>query len=103
MFQSPVDYSSGATRVNDQEYEVTGILSPDATGSYLNVGEYNGKPYCRRSDSGYYIWWNSVADWVISSVLGGSEPARWMRADPAVEGVYQPIGEAQGEATVTET
>lgn len=49
-------------------YNVTGTMSPDCKCNYFYVGEHNGKPYYRRGDGAFYLWWNTVAlsCWVIS-------------------------------------
>lgn len=92
----------GATRKTDQIYEVTGTLSPDVTGTYNPVGGYNGKNYYKLSTGDWYLWWDGVDTWTISTVLGTEGAAYWTRVDPAIEGVYSPGGTATGDATVAE-
>jgi len=83
-------------------YEVTGDLTPDVTGTYENGGEYEGKRYYQRTVDPWYIWWNGISHWFISEVLGLTGVARWSRMDPDIEGEYEPLGDALGDATVTE-
>lgn len=89
--------------ISDKTYSVTGTLSPDATGSYLEYGDYNGKRYQRRLDGSYFIWWDNVSAWKISAILGVVGASHWLRIDPNIEGDYTPQGTATGTATVAET
>jgi len=85
-------------------YVVTGTLNPDATGNYLYAGTYNGKPYYRREDGAYFIWWCSSTSpdyWIISTAAGviGGPIAYWYRESPEI-GNYAAAGTATGTATV---
>lgn len=88
--------------VTDGTRIVTGDLTPDATGKYLQTGIHNGKPYYRREDGTYEIWWKDPANWYISTIKNGIPVSSWSRMDPAVDGEYVPVGAYLGVATVTE-
>lgn len=82
-------------------YHVTGILSPDATGNYFKAGIHHEKPYYRRADGIYFIWWNKYnTNWYITPVVGMVEDPGWERNDDNIVGTYQPFFGATGIATV---
>lgn len=83
-------------------YEVTGELDPDVTGTYEDVGEFNGKRSYELTGNGWFIWWDDLADWWITTERGTLGPPHWNRHDPTIEGVYPPTPPADGFATVTE-
>ncbi len=80
---------------------MTGDLTPDATGTYENAGEYSGKRYYQRVPDDWFIWWDGDDAWTISAELGIGPPNSWLRIDPDIEGLYLPILPATGDATVT--
>lgn len=84
-----------------RDYDVTGDLTPDATGYYDEAGIYAGKPYYIRHDGAYKIWWNIVGFWVISLDLDVMLPGCWARMDPAIEGDYTVAPPWTGVATVS--
>lgn len=84
------------------DYNVTGTLTPDATCNYFLAGTYNGKPYYRRADGAYFIWWNVLNDtWFISSILGEYNPPYWFHDTELIVGIYEPGDETFGIATVS--
>jgi len=87
---------------DEKTYEVTGALFPDATGTYEDAGEHNGKRYYQRTPNGWFLWWSLAGTWRISYLLGGGGDKFWERADPNIEGEYLPIIGVTGTATVTE-
>ena len=53
--------------------EVTGTISPDATGYYEKTGIYNTKHYYKHLTKNYWIWFDSLSGsnkWTISNALG---------------------------------
>jgi len=88
--------------VTDGLHRVTGDLTPDSKGDYLPHIVYFGKMSYRRTDGAYFIWWDAIDSWTISTILGTTTPVHWLRVDPNIEGEYQPGDEATGVATVTE-
>lgn len=88
--------------VTDRDYDVTGALTPDATGPYDIAGVHNGENYLRRHDGAYFVWWNGAAFWYITDTLGVVQPNNWIRNAPDITGDYNPAGTALGIATVTE-
>lgn len=80
---------------------VTGELIPDATGTYIFGGQYNGKDYYRRKDGAWFIWWQPGSWWYISVGLDKEGEAFWVRMDPEMCGNYETSGMATGDATVT--
>ncbi len=90
-------------RVTDEKtFEVTGELTPDATGTYEDAGEYNGKRSYELTGNGWFIWWNGIDKWVISTERGVATGNWWARVDPNIEGLYTPQDTALGDATVTQ-
>lgn len=85
-----------------KSYEVTGELTPDATGTYNDAGEHNGKRYYELAGNGWFLWWDGDANWLLSTEIGVTEDNWWTRTDPNIEGLYIPRGTATGTATVTE-
>ena len=79
---------------------MTGTLSQDVTGTYNPYGTYNKKPTYQIVATGWFIWWDGIDSWKISTVIGTEGTAFWTRTDPAIEGVYAVGGTATGEATV---
>lgn len=77
-------------------------MNPDATGTYIESGSYKGKIYLKRTDNSYFVWWDGIAAWWISTVLAVKGASYWGRTDPNIEGAYSELGGATGEATVTE-
>lgn len=95
-YQSSTDMPGWTMPVN-----VSGDLDPDATCIYLKAGIYAGKPYYRRQDGAWHIWWSAgPGHWIISWSKGMPEPPLWYRDDPNIIGDYQPAG-TTGIATVT--
>jgi len=87
---------------DEKTYEVTGVLTPDIKGTYADAGEYNGKRSYKLAGQEWYIWWDGIIAWLITTERGVASPARWLREAPDIEGVYIPLQDAIGEATVTE-
>lgn len=83
-------------------YEVTGTLTPDATGTYAYAGEQAGKPYYERTPGGWAIWWDIEGWWNISHQVDDVGVNFWGRADPNIKGLYLSAGGAVGNATVSE-
>lgn len=79
---------------------VTGTLAPDATGSYVETGTHNGKPYYRREDGSWFIWYEVIV-WNITDTLGQYSSAMWDKDAPDINGDYYPVGTASGTATVS--
>lgn len=75
-------------------------MNPDATGNYTEIAKYNGKASYVLAGGGWYIWWDGVDTWNISTVQGTQGTNYWTRTDPAMVGVYSPGGSATGDATV---
>lgn len=84
---------------NVATYVVTGSLTPDATGNYRYAGAYKGKPFYRREDGVYFIWWYPVFSWWLISDGVGTAVSYWYRASPII-GDYSPSGPGQGTASV---
>jgi len=93
----------GAKRLTDEAYTVSGTLSPDVTGNYIRVPEYNGKPSYMLAAGGWYIWWDNVDSWKISTVQGTEGTNFWTRTSVDIVGVYSPTLPATGDATVALT
>ncbi len=51
------------------QVQVTGTLTPDATGVYTYAGMYNNAPYYRRGSDSYYISFSTNGRWYIGDTL----------------------------------
>lgn len=78
---------------------VTGSITPDATGNYIDDGSFNGFPSFKREDSTYYIISQTGVYTIISSPKALGTPL-WSKLDNLVAGDYGPVT-GTGTATVT--
>jgi len=81
-------------------YEATGTLDPDITGTFEYHNEYNGKSSYKLSGQEWYIWWDNVDTWVISTAQGTADANYWERTSSIRHGDYSPTGGASGDASV---
>jgi len=88
--------------VTDGTHVVTGVLTPDATGKFLQTGLQGGQPYYRREDGAFFIWWDGALFWYITPMLAVVGANGWNKAGGAAAGDYNPYGANVGVATVTE-
>lgn len=73
------------------DYNVTGDPTPDCKCNYFLAGTYGGKPYYRRDDGAYFIWWRIEGGiWYIGPTLGAQGPWTWYHTDENIEGIYYP-------------
>jgi len=79
---------------------ITGTLTPRVTGTYVLKGNHNNKQYYQRPDEAWFLWWDGVDTWNVSSALGVQGDDFWTRTDPDIEGDYAPGGTAEGTLTV---
>ncbi len=86
------------------DYNVTGDIFPDAKCNYFEAGTFGGKPYYRRTDGAYYLWWEGLfnIEWDITAFPPAEKPSEncWYRADPNIVGIYSPAGTYTGNPTV---
>lgn len=75
---------------------------PDSVGDYDTKGKYNSKDYAEETGSNFFIWWDGIDSWIISTVLGVTGVDYHKRTNPSIIGVYSPEGAATGDATVAE-
>lgn len=73
------------------------------TGTYNPIGAYNGKDSYEIVATGWFIWWDGINSWKVSTVRGTEGTDYWTRMSPDIEGPYTPGGTATGTATVAET
>jgi len=90
------------TEIVNKTYEVTGDLTPDATGIYKDAGECNGKRYYEITSTGRFLWWGTNFHWFISTIPGVPAPPGWESEGSEIVADYIPYGGAVGIATVTE-
>lgn len=84
-------------------YNVTGTLSPDATGIYCRNGSYNGYPKYARTDGDYEIWdTGSGIQKVISNMAGSPDPSWLQNNSVDYAGEYLAWIAATGTAVVAE-
>lgn len=50
-------------------HNVEGTLAPDATCNYAQAGVHNGRPFFRRGDNAYSIWWDGFW-WTLTDAPG---------------------------------
>lgn len=82
-------------------YEISGELTPDATGTFSLDGEFSDKPAFARDAGGWFLWWSDGrASWIISTFKGNLE-TYWKRESLEIVGEYQPIPGTTGVATVS--
>ena len=86
-------------------YQVTGTLTPDASGTYEPAGSLGARVYYLREDSAYYLYFSQYSYWRISDSLDEWEldPDAWRApysGDAYREGNYDPTGSYTGVATV---
>lgn len=83
------------------DYNVTGPITPDATCNYSYAGMYNNKPYYRRLDGLFFLWWYAPGlYWMISPGLGDLS-FYWSKRNDPMTGEYEPHEIAEGTATVS--
>lgn len=92
------DYAQPVIPIAD--YNVTGEIDPDAKCNYFESGQLNGKPYYAREDSAWFIWWNGINTWFITTVLGVFGTSWWTRTFVNIDGPYFAAGGAAGFAVV---
>jgi len=91
------------------DLQITGTLSPDASGDYDVSGTYGITVKYRRLDGVWYLWYSSsnydTGVWVLSQSPGNYGTGYWT-ASPGLGnlwGEYQPHGTATGTATAAVT
>lgn len=83
------------------EVFLTGTLVPDATGTFIKTGIYNGVPYFFNSVKGFYLWWSFVdQEWDISPTLGSQSPSFWYN-DVSFLGSFLPQAPYTGYGLLT--
>lgn len=91
------------------DYQVLGVLSPDASGYYNQAGTHNGQPYYAHVTGPWLIWCKPQGNfyfWFINQQLDletGLLWLKWALYDPTPYGVYSPNGGATGNATFQQT
>lgn len=119
--RAPPVYSSSLRNRQDREappapppppaydFEVTGAITPDATGYYSAAGVHNGRPYYARADNAYFLSYHQVYTlvyaWDIGPTLAPSAGPCWEKSTSFYTpppGVYFPFAApAAGAAFVT--
>jgi hypothetical protein len=94
----PYSYAITSQSTTAGMLKVTGTLSPDATGVYVENGTYNGEPAYERA---YWIWYHSSGFWSITVDQGFFPDVVWSNGyGVGLIGDYLPSGTATGTATV---
>jgi hypothetical protein len=84
------------------DIQVTGVITPDYTGYYIENGTYNGYPAYSRLDGGAWIWtFPPGTNWNISSGKGITFPVFYKTDDPSPFGVYDKGIGTSGIATAS--
>jgi len=86
-----------------EQLNVSGTLSPDATGVYTEAGTLNGEKYYAKS--GYFIWNNGSGSWFMDNgaAVGGMGATSLWASNPfgTVDGTYYMGFGSTGIATIT--
>jgi hypothetical protein len=81
--------------------DVTGTLTPDATGTYYQAGVFNEQPFYVRPDALYLVFWNnSLNKWIIAPPGEDSGLPYWQSASTVIEASYTAQSGAVGTAAV---
>ena len=83
-----------------QDYECTGTLVPNVTGTYKPFGYHNGVPSFKLDAQEWYLWRGDIGRWHISSIVGTPGGAYWRLIMGGPAGPYDPFGTATGIATM---
>jgi hypothetical protein len=91
----------------DQNVLVTGTLSPNAAGTYVPSGNFNGYPlFILSSAPSFFLYLSPLyTNYVLArSLTTGSLTDGWFPSPPITEvtGTYMPAGSYTGTATVTD-
>jgi hypothetical protein len=82
-------------------YYITGVIIPDATGSYVKTGISQGYPYYQKKYSDWFICYIG-GFWNICNSLTQPSNGYWSKsAGNGVEGDYEPSLLSEGVATVS--
>ena len=82
------------------DYIVSGFITPNATGGYIQNGTHLGKPLYQLYNGAFFLWWTGYRDfWCISLIPGLAGPG-WSHNAPGIEGDYDPNTPYTGIATV---
>lgn len=96
-------YGGIGTIINVCQISVMGTLTPNATCNYEVFNLHNERPcYHRITTEDYFIWWDGIDSWIISSTLGVVGTAYWKRTNLEMFGTYTQQGTATGTATVAQ-
>jgi hypothetical protein len=84
---------------------VTGSISPDASGCYIENGTHNGQLAYEKEDGSYWIYYESGGSWqfcwIISVAKGGIYSGGWYRYYSGIIGGYTPVYGTAGTASVS--
>lgn len=87
------------------DYVITGDVDPDCTGVYYYVGLWYMKPYYRRADGAWYLWFDTIGgtfQWIISTHWGAWGQLFWYRDSYEIRGIYEPYDYVEGNPLVSE-
>jgi hypothetical protein len=91
------------------EYIVTGSLSPDQTGTYVESGTYNGKPAYTAGPTKWLFWlgsgfntWNLAMEKETPPIAYNWYDETFASGDTPTLGTYQPENGASGVATISQ-
>lgn len=84
------------------KHNISGTIIPDSTGDYDVLGHYEDRPWSKHQTENFYIWWDGIDSWIISTVLGTTGDDYHKRTDINVNSIYSPEGIATGDAIIAE-
>jgi hypothetical protein len=81
-------------------YIITGTLTPAAAGNYTCESGYKDRPTYVGPLRAFFIWWDGINSWYISTCVGDASGPCWKRTALCLIGDYNPYAGATGIATI---
>ncbi len=81
---------------------VSGDITPDVVGYFIEAGTHNGETYYKLQDQDWYLWWDGSTDWIVSEAVGTTGARYWNFTDAAAYGEYGNQGTATGNLSVSD-
>ena len=88
-------------QVPNPTVQVTGAITPDATGQYYKSGTYEHYPTYTHINGLYYIWFADGLLWTVNGEIGNTETAFMWQTEDEGFGLAYPYGTATGTATIS--
>ena len=96
----PRNSVGGGIKATGPTLGFSGTLNPDATGSFLGEGIYNGQPYFHNTVKGFYLWYDTPGMVWVVSILLGTYGAGWWESVNMISAAYTHQGTATGDGNM---